>query len=912
MAKFLSPESGLTPTLPEHFATKNYVDTLNHTGDVTGSIALTIANSAVSLIKLANLPANTMIGNDTAGALTPKALTITEVKTWLGITDGAYLPIGGGTLTGPLILSAGNNLTIGGGQIIGPAGITGLQIYPNSTTGYGALYGDSNGSTGFVAYSQTHATKPGRVEILVGSAPAVTILPTSGNVLVGTTTDRGQKLQIRGPQDTNWGQVRIESLTNAAGLSFYAPNGSDTVNDRNWAFQSNYSSVGFFEIFRSASPSTAPTTPVMALTGAGNVLIGTVTDSGTKVQIVGSILLKGSGALASQNISFSRNDGSIKAVIGSYYNSADEGNLEFITGTSTTKVVINSSGNMLIGTTADRGKKLVVTADSGDGIFILGGQQTWADNQPTAIIMGIQTANYSSRILNYTNWGGTVGTRLQIQTHGNANGVWNIGLFINETGAVSIGTTTSVTDAILTVAGGITDAFNASPVNIPNGLSLKSGYGSGYLTFKDNAGSPKDLIIISRNLGINVGFSPPEALTIQEGNILVVNTYPGTGQTSSPRWLFFTTTNSVNGNVAAAGIKATFGRLADTDFNSNLLFFTAGDNDPYERMRITNLGNLLIGTTTDNTTSKVQIYPATDMDGLTILNTANMTALKLTRTDTTTRTWGFEVSSLGNLNIWDMGTKLAFSIQKTNGFVGIGTSYAQATLELSKYADNSGPELRFSYPADQAAGGFAKNVGKISFWANFASLEMARIEANTVNEYAAGDLRFYTRLSSAYSLTERLRIYQDGTVETMGPTRIYEQTVNISLAGIAANTWFRVSEFDFDGYVGFVTLQLKPQDTALGYIIWTTAFIHLYPANNSGSYVGKRAASINGTTVSNEIPTTESYHVKPTGTPPNCRFKFEASYDEGKGVENPTNLYIMVSNITGITSNSPCLLLKRV
>lgn len=60
-------------------------------GDVTGtagSAVLTIGNSTVSLAKMANLAANTIIGNNTGGATTPLALTTAQVKTMLAIVPG--------------------------------------------------------------------------------------------------------------------------------------------------------------------------------------------------------------------------------------------------------------------------------------------------------------------------------------------------------------------------------------------------------------------------------------------------------------------------------------------------------------------------------------------------------------------------------------------------------------------------------------------------------------------------------------------------------------------------------------------------------------------------------------------------------------------------------------------------------
>ena len=63
------------------------LQTAAHTGDVTtaaNSFATTIAAGAVSLAKMANLAANSIIGNNTGSAAVPLALTAAQVNTLLG------------------------------------------------------------------------------------------------------------------------------------------------------------------------------------------------------------------------------------------------------------------------------------------------------------------------------------------------------------------------------------------------------------------------------------------------------------------------------------------------------------------------------------------------------------------------------------------------------------------------------------------------------------------------------------------------------------------------------------------------------------------------------------------------------------------------------------------------------------
>jgi hypothetical protein len=62
------------------------------TGDVTAAAnnnSTTISNGVVSLAKMSNLAANSIIGNNTGNAATPLALTATQVRTLLNVADGA-------------------------------------------------------------------------------------------------------------------------------------------------------------------------------------------------------------------------------------------------------------------------------------------------------------------------------------------------------------------------------------------------------------------------------------------------------------------------------------------------------------------------------------------------------------------------------------------------------------------------------------------------------------------------------------------------------------------------------------------------------------------------------------------------------------------------------------------------------
>lgn len=66
--------------------------TITLTGDVTGSgtgsFAATIANSAVTLAKMASIADATILGNNTGGSAAPVALTASQIRTLLGLVIG--------------------------------------------------------------------------------------------------------------------------------------------------------------------------------------------------------------------------------------------------------------------------------------------------------------------------------------------------------------------------------------------------------------------------------------------------------------------------------------------------------------------------------------------------------------------------------------------------------------------------------------------------------------------------------------------------------------------------------------------------------------------------------------------------------------------------------------------------------
>ncbi len=106
------------------------VTNATHTGDVTGSGALTIANGAVTLAKMANMATASFIYRATAGTGAPEVTSLATVKTALGLTgtntgDQTSITGNAGTATkwyAPILV---NNISVdGSADVTIPSNIT--------------------------------------------------------------------------------------------------------------------------------------------------------------------------------------------------------------------------------------------------------------------------------------------------------------------------------------------------------------------------------------------------------------------------------------------------------------------------------------------------------------------------------------------------------------------------------------------------------------------------------------------------------------------------------------------------------------------------------------------------------------------------------------------------------------------
>lgn len=196
----------------------------DHSGDVTssGDGATTISNSAVTLAKMANLDANSIIGNDTASPIAPKALTASEVRTLLNVEDGAQVNVATN-------LGVGNKTTISL-DVTSSTG-TDVSIPQATTTEAGLLVADDKTKLNYLTV--TANTDLDDIRTRVGQLSSAVVLRGTWDASAGTFPGGGTAIAGDSYIISTGGTVdniqftvgdRIVALVNDASTTVYATN----------------------------------------------------------------------------------------------------------------------------------------------------------------------------------------------------------------------------------------------------------------------------------------------------------------------------------------------------------------------------------------------------------------------------------------------------------------------------------------------------------------------------------------------------------------------------------------------------------------------------------------------------------------------------------------------------------------
>jgi hypothetical protein len=301
------------------------------------------------------------------------------------------------TFTQAMTLDASGNLGLGaasptpytaGARVLNilSSGVNSEIKLTNSTTGNTAASGLMvsqlgvnsyfwNGSGGFSAFGTDNSERMR--------------LTSGGNLLVGTTTDGGEKFQVNGTARVS-GATYLATSSGRVGIGILGPvlkldvqgNAADTTtvggvtieevtlfrpSNGVGGIRSGFNTTtGHAYIWSSTSGGnlnfgtrSAPDNNVgMTLTFGGNLLVGTTTDAGVKVNISGNVNISSGSFYVYNGDNYIGSASSITGGTSNQLGIRASTDLLFATNGANERMRITSGGNLLVGTTADAGYRV--------------------------------------------------------------------------------------------------------------------------------------------------------------------------------------------------------------------------------------------------------------------------------------------------------------------------------------------------------------------------------------------------------------------------------------------------------------------------------------------------------------------------------------------------------------------------
>jgi hypothetical protein len=185
--------------------------------------------------------------------------------------------------------------TIWGQSFDGSANVSGnpeynygghLLFYNSAGSLQSAVYADNTLYLGMGYTNSSTIVMGGAVHLRYGSGTDGLVVNNQGNVLIGTTTDNGAKLQVEG----------YVSISNNNGI-YFKDNGG-TIRSQLYVDPNNHTTIAYGAMETGGYTAiygtylrflTSASDERMRITNSGNVLIGTTSDIGYKVQVAGNL-----------------------------------------------------------------------------------------------------------------------------------------------------------------------------------------------------------------------------------------------------------------------------------------------------------------------------------------------------------------------------------------------------------------------------------------------------------------------------------------------------------------------------------------------------------------------------------------------------------------------------------------------